>query len=172
MRFLERLGERYTASRQVLSNLRVAMRKANISLDLDDTAENEHALLASNPFEPRSEPDIVQEQLAQDGLQFTLMQSFQNILDDPLLMGDPAAPVNGQIPSPLHCEPLFHQMSNFLTLEPDFLGPFSPSYLGPIEEEASNPLLGRSQDLGQDDFLSFLVHDQSGWTDPGSLHIT
>lgn len=169
MRFLEVLGERYTASEQVLNNLSIALKKAKISLELDDSLVETSDVQEDYPHLPLGPPEVQSTQAAasqvnrQDDASFSILQNFQSSFNYPNFVEEPQGPSDVQTLSPLHKEPLFHQMSKFLTLDPDFLEPYSTSFLGTGSANAQDDLLGSHQVHGQDDFLSFFGHESNGW---------
>ncbi|WAO92003.1 Zn(2)-C6 fungal-type domain-containing protein [Fusarium falciforme] len=145
MRFLERLGERYSASEAVLGNLKAAVGKSKISLRPENMTPRTDS---ESPNVEEQEPSLrrrpVQYQTTSNcpwphysGDQAPTDDSGDYSVHMPLFTNDMSEHGEDTMLLDFQKEPLFHQMSNFLELESEFFTQLATSMDSTSREEDS-----------------------------------
>lgn len=145
MRFLERLGERYSASEAVLGNLKAAIDKSKISLRQEHVTprsdsespnvEDEEPSLRRRPGQHRTTSSYAWPPFSND--QAPAEDSGDYAVHMPIFTNDISDHGEDTMLLDFQKEPLFHQMSNFLELESEFFTQLATSIDSASKEEDS-----------------------------------
>lgn len=145
MRFLERLGERYSASEAVLGNLKAAVDKSKVSLRPENmtprtdsespNVEDQERLLGQRPAQQQVTSSCAWPHYSGD--QAPAEDSGDYAVHMPLFTDDISDHSEDSMLLDFQKEPLFHQMSNFLELESGFFTQLATSMDNASREEDS-----------------------------------
>ncbi|KAH7268492.1 hypothetical protein B0J15DRAFT_523102 [Fusarium solani] len=153
MRFLECLGERYSASEAVLGNLKATVDKSKISLRQENLTprtdsespnfEDEGPSLRRRPVQHQTTSNCTWPHYSGD--QASAEGSGDYAVHMPLFTNDISEHGEDTMLLDFQKEPLFHQMSNFLELESEFFTQIATSMDSANREEDSMSFI---HDLG------------------------